>query len=194
MPAIAGGSVPLRDERFKDLFEACHRPLLAYAARRCPTLADAEDVVAEIFVVAWRRLDQVPAGDEALLWLYGVARRTIANQRRGRARRGRLRARLETTFDPTAATPAASNPSGDDAALEALARLSASDQELLRLLAWEELTHAQIAEVLGISVNAVAIRLHRVRARFASAYVKGPGRWRTWPWMKGSLSRRGSRE
>jgi RNA polymerase sigma-70 factor (ECF subfamily) len=194
MPALVGSSISLRDERFKDLFEACHRPLLAYAARRCPTLADAEDVVAEIFVVAWRRLDHVPAGDEALLWLYGVARRTIANQRRGRARRGRLQARLETTFDSTAATPAAPTPSGDDAALEALARLSASDQELLRLLAWEELTHAQIAEVLGISVNAVAIRLHRARARFSSAYVKGPGRWRTWPWMKGSLSRRGSRE
>ena len=194
MPAVAGSSIPLRNERFEDLFEACHRPLLAYAARRCPTLTDAEDVVADVFVIAWRRLDHVPGGDEALLWLYGVARRTIANQRRGLSRRRRLQDRLETTFDQSAASSAAPTPTADDFALEALAHLSASDQELLRLVAWEELTHAEIGQVLGISVNAVAIRLHRARARFSSTFVKGPGRWRTWPWMKGSLSRRGSRE
>jgi len=194
MPAFAGSSIATRHARLEDLFEACHRPPLAYAARRCSTLANAEDAVAEVFVVAWRRLDDVPIGDEALLWLFGVARRAIANQRRGRARRGRLQIRLEATFDPTPTILAAPTPSGDDAALEALARLSASDQELLRLLAWEELTHAEIARVLRISVNAVAIRLHRARTRFSSALVKGPGGWRTWPWMKGSLSRRGSRE
>ncbi|RPH35500.1 MAG: sigma-70 family RNA polymerase sigma factor, partial [Chloroflexi bacterium] len=79
-------------------------------------------------------------------------------------------------------------------ALEALSRLSASDQELLRLVAWEELSHAEIAEVMGISVNAVAIRLHRARARFERALLKGPGRWRTWLSVKGSPSRRTSRE
>lgn len=150
--------------------------------------------MAEIFVVAWRRLDDVPAGDDALLWLYGVARRTIANQRRGLGRRRRLQERLETTLDRQAAPPAAPAPSIDNATLDALARLSASDRELLRLVAWEELSHAEIAQVLGISVNAVAIRLHRARARFQEALVKGPGRWRTWLWMKGSLSRRASRE
>ena len=190
MPRPAGNSDLLRRERFEALFEACHQPLLAYAARRCPTLADAEDVVAEVFVVAWRRLDDVPLGEQALMWLYGVARRTLANHWRGRARRQRLQVRLEET----AAVLVPPTPTGDDAAREALARLSASDQELLRLVAWEELTHAEIAQVLGISVNAVAIRLHRARARFEQALVKGPGRWRTWPWMKGSPSRRPSRE
>jgi RNA polymerase sigma-70 factor (ECF subfamily) len=177
-------------DRLEDLFEAHHRALLAYAARRCPTLSDAEDVVAEVFLVAWRRLDDLPAGDAALPWLYGVARKTIGNQRRGLLRRGRLQARLEQTAERPA-TPA---PTGTEPALEALERLSDDDRELLRLVAWEELSHAEIAAVLGISVNAVAIRLHRARERFEQALVKGPGGWRTWLSMRGSPSRRPSRE
>jgi len=194
MPNPAGNHEILRRARFDALFEDCHRPLLAYAARRSPTLADAEDAVAETFIVAWRRLDDVPAGDDAVPWLYGVARRTLANQRRGLRRRARLAARLEQDAHTTPlSTGAPSSPAGD-AALAALVRLSASDQELLRLVAWEELSHAEIATVLGISVNAVAIRLHRARARFAQAFLKGPTRWRTWHWVKGSMSRRATRE
>jgi RNA polymerase sigma-70 factor (ECF subfamily) len=177
-------------DRLEELFEVHHRALLAYAARRTPTLTDAEDVVAEVFLVAWRRLDDVPAGDGALPWLYGVARKTIGNQRRGLFRRRRLRDRLEQTAErPTIPTPTGGQP-----ALDALELLSASDQELLRLVAWEELSHAEIAAVMGISVNAVAIRLHRARARFEQALVKGPSRWRTWLSVKGSPSRRPSRE
>lgn len=177
-------------DRFEALFEAHHRALLAYAARRCPSLTDAEDVVADVFLVAWRRLGDVPAGEEALPWLYGVARRTVANQRRSTNRRTNLQARLEQTVErPVAiATPDA------EPALDVLARLSDDDQELLRLVAWEELSHAEIAQVLDISVNAVAIRLHRARGRFEQAMVKGPSRWRTWLSVKGSPSRRPSRE
>jgi RNA polymerase sigma-70 factor (ECF subfamily) len=177
-------------DRFEALFEAHHRALLAYAARRCPSLTDAEDVVADVFVVAWRRLDDVPAGDDALPWLYGVARRTIGNQRRGTARRANLQARLEQTTERPVVPP----PADTEPALEALSRLSRDDQELLRLVAWEGLSHAEIAQALGISVNAVAIRLHRARARFEKTMVKGPSRWRTWLSVKGSQSRRPSRE
>jgi RNA polymerase sigma-70 factor (ECF subfamily) len=190
MPDPAGSRRSVPGDRLEDLFEAHHRALLAYAARRCPTVSDAEDVVAEVFLVAWRRLDDVPAGDAALPWLYGVARKTIGNQRRGLLRRGRLQARLEQTAERPA-TPA---PTGTEPALEALARLSEGDRELLRLVAWEGLSHAEIAAVLGISVNAVAIRLHRARSRFEQALVKGPGGWRTWLSMRGSPSRRPSRE
>jgi RNA polymerase sigma-70 factor (ECF subfamily) len=190
MPDPAGSRRSVPGDRLEDLFEAHHRALLAYAARRCPTLSDAEDVVAEVFLVAWRRLDDVPAGDEALPWLYGVARKTIGNQRRGFLRRGRLQARLEQTAErPTTPVPTDTQP-----ALEALERLSEGDRELLRLVAWEGLSHAEIATVLGISVNAVAIRLHRARGRFEQALVKGPGGWRTWLSLKGSPSRRPSRE
>lgn len=190
MPDPAGSRRSVPGNRLEDLFETHHRALLAYAARRTPSLADAEDVVADVFLVAWRRLDDVPEGDGALPWLYGVARKTIGNQRRGLFRRGRLQHRLEQTAErPTPATPTGSEP-----ALAALERLRESDRELLRLVAWEELSHAEIAAMLGISVNAVTIRLHRARARFEEALVKGPGGWRTWLSVKGSPSRRPSRE
>ena len=90
--------------------------------------------------------------------------------------------------------PVTDGPDDGGAALAALARLSSSDQELLRLVAWEELTHAEIAHVLDISVNAVTIRLHRARQRFEQSLVKGSGRWRTWTSVKGNLARRPSRE
>jgi RNA polymerase sigma-70 factor (ECF subfamily) len=190
MPDPAGSRRSVPGDRLEDLFEAHHRALLAYAARRTPSLTDAEDAVAEVFLVAWRRLDDVPEGDAALPWLYGVARKTIGNQRRGLLRRGRLQERLAQSADRTT-TPA---PTGTEPALAALEQLKASDRELLRLVAWEELSHAEIAAVLGISVNAVAIRLHRARARFEKALVKGPGGWRTWLSVRGSPSRRPSRE
>lgn len=190
MPDPAGSRPTVPGDRVEELFEAHHRALLAYAARRSPTLADAEDIVAEVFLVAWRRLEDVPPGNEALPWLYAVARKTLGNQRRGFLRRGRLQQKLEQTAE----RPDSPRPTATEPALEALARLSADDQELLRLVAWEELSHAEIAAILGISVNAVAIRLHRARARFEQALVKGPSRWRTWLSVKGSASRRPSRE
>jgi RNA polymerase sigma factor (sigma-70 family) len=192
MPDPAGSRPTVLGDRLEKLFEAHHRALLAYAARRSATMADAEDVVAEVFLVAWRRLDDVPAGDDALPWLYAVARKTLGNQRRGFLRRGRLRERLEQTAERPGLAPQPAP--ATEPALEALSRLSAGDQELLRLVAWEELSHAEIAAILGISVNAVAIRLHRARARFEQAMVKGPSRWRTWLSVKGSPSRRPSRE
>jgi RNA polymerase sigma-70 factor (ECF subfamily) len=153
---------------FDSLFEENHGAVLAYALRRARVEADAEDVAAETFSIAWRRLEAVP--DEPLPWLYGVARRVLANQRRGIARRSRLIERL-TTFRSTPIVPAPVEP-----VIEALARLSPDDQELLRLVVWEELTHAEIAAILGISPNAVAIRLHRARRRFADALQALTGR------------------
>ncbi|RPH35179.1 MAG: RNA polymerase subunit sigma-24, partial [Chloroflexi bacterium] len=126
MPDPAGSRPTVPGDRLEELFEAHHRALLAYAARRSPTLADAEDVVAEVFLVAWRRLEDVPAGDGALPWLYGVARRTLGNQRRGFLRRGRLQHKLEQTSERPMQTPSPDS----EPALEALGRLSADDQEL----------------------------------------------------------------
>lgn len=146
-----------RRQRFQSIFDACYRPLVAYARRRCSP-ADADDLVAEVLTVAWRRLDDIPTGAE-LPWLYGVARRLLANQRRGASRRLRLLDRLQR--EP-AAQPA--SPAGDHL-LDALARLSADDQEVLRLAAWEQLKPAEIATVLGCSDNAAALRLSRARAR-----------------------------
>lgn len=151
-------------ERFDALFLAHQRAILAYAMRRCASLADAEDAAAETFTIAWRKIGHVP--EDALPWLYAVARRVLANQRRGTGRRERLASLLRVE---DVATPVRVGEDLDGPAFEALAAMRPADQELLRLVAWEELGNAQIALVLGISPNAVAIRLHRARARFAAA-------------------------
>lgn len=150
--------------RFEGVFERHQRAVHAYALRRARSTADAEDAVAETFLTAWRRLDDVPA--DPLPWLYGVARRVLANQHRSSGRRAKLLDRLRRQPDPGFPAPA-----GDPRAVRALDGLSVDDQELLRLVAWEELSHGEIATVMGITPNAVAIRLHRARQRFAAAYA-----------------------
>ena len=154
--------------RFDALFTAHQRHVLAYALRRTQAPADAEDVAAETFTIAWRKIDAVPAA-EPLPWLYAVARRVLANHRRGNGRRERLAALLRVE---DVATPIRAGEERDGPAFTALASLSPADQELLRLVAWEELGNQQIAAVLGITPNAVAIRLHRARARFADALAR----------------------
>ena len=156
---------PSQLTRFDALFTELQRPVLAYAMRRSQTLADAEDVAAETFTIAWRKFDAIPT-EEPLLWLYAVARRVLANHRRGNGRRERLAALLRVE---DVATPLRAGEDHDGPAFVALASLSPADQELLRLVAWEELGNQQIADVLGVTPNAVAIRLHRARARFADA-------------------------
>lgn len=156
--------------RFDTLFADHHRPILAYAMRRTPTLADAEDVAAETFTIAWRKLDAVPA--DALPWLYAVARRVVANHRRGNGRRERLSALFRVADVPT---PLRAGEDHDGPAFAALASLPPADQEVLRLVAWEDLGNQEIAAVLGVTPNAVAIRLHRARARFADALARTSG-------------------
>lgn len=156
--------------RFDALFREHQRHVLAYAIRRTSTAADAEDVAAATFIVAWRKIDSVPA--EALPWLYAVARRVLANHRRGIGRRERLAALLRVEDVPT---PTRAGEDLDGPVFAALASLSPADQELLRLVAWEELGNREIATILGITPNAVAIRLHRARARFADALAGRPG-------------------
>jgi RNA polymerase sigma-70 factor (ECF subfamily) len=171
--------------RLEGIFRAYERRVLAYALRRTSSPADAEDAAAETFTIAWRKIERVP--EDALPWLLGVARRVIANQRRGSQRRAWLSWRLER--QPT--SEATSLPVGeatDGPALSALARLRPDDQELLRLVAWDDLDHGGIGRVLGISPNAVAIRLHRARRRFADELMKDPGRIRTSIEAKGTVN------
>ncbi|WP_369371506.1 RNA polymerase sigma factor [Promicromonospora sp. Populi] len=152
-----------RKDRFTALFESTHRALLAYAVRRVAEPADAADVVAESFLVAWRRIEDVPSGDDTRPWMFGVARRVLANARRGDRRRLALADRLRDHLTDVVPPP-------DDAGSDverALARLSDDDQELLRLVAWEELARDEIALVLDISRTAVRVRLHRARRRLA---------------------------
>ena len=155
-------------DRFDALFATHQRLVLAYAMRRCANLVDAEDVAAETFIVAWRKIDAIPM--DPTPWLYAVARRILANQRRGNGRRERLASLLRVQ---DVANPERAGVDRDGPVFDALASLPPADQEILRLVAWEGLGHRQIAEVLGITANAVAIRLHRARARFAAALEAG---------------------
>jgi len=149
--------------RFAELWRDNYPPVLAYLARRAPD--QARDLAADVFTVAWRRLSDVP--EDPLPWLIGVARKVLANDRRAARRRSALRLRLATERAPLADDPAARFDSPD--LQQAWRSLSARDRELLALLAWEGLTPAQAALVLGCSEGALAVRLHRARARLARA-------------------------
>ena len=161
--------MPDRRRRFDALFEATNRQVLAYALRRTREPTDAEDAAAETFAIAWRRIDEVPPDPLTLPWLYGVARRVLANQRRGDSRRSNLLGRL---FDRTRVAAPGPELEIGGPLTAALAHLRPDDRELLRLVAWEDLDHAAIATALGISVNAVGIRLHRARKRFADVHAR----------------------
>ncbi|GAB3960253.1 hypothetical protein GCM10029978_009080 [Actinoallomurus acanthiterrae] len=154
-------------DEFATVYERNYRPLLGYALRRCHSPDDAADVVAETFAIAWRRADDLPRGDEARLWLYGTARRVLANHRRGERRHAIKTAVLR---DELAVLPATASDTPDDTPVaEVFRALPDRDRELLALVAWEGLGIAEIAKVLECSRNAVSIRLHRARKRFARA-------------------------
>ena len=142
------------EERFRAIYRRHHAAVVAYARRRVP--ADTvEDVVAETFLVCWRKLDRVP--DEPLPWLYAVARKTLANQRRAAARQTRRAIR---------ATAGEAVLFEDDPALGgAFSQLSEHDQEVLRLVAWEGLSLREAATVLGCSAIACRVRFHRAKRR-----------------------------
>ncbi|MHB1538981.1 MAG: RNA polymerase sigma factor [Solirubrobacteraceae bacterium] len=140
------------------LYERHAAAVHAYALRRSDRQT-AEEVTAQVFLVAWRRRSAVP--EEALPWLYGVARRVLAEQRRGASRRRRLTERLHLTASREAAVPELA----DSGLAEALQRLSGGDRETLLLRYWEELEPPQIAGVLGCSVAAATMRVHRARRR-----------------------------
>ena len=150
---------PPADAELEELWHEWHRHVLAYALRRADPVT-AEDVVAETFTVAWRRLGDVP--ERPLPWLLGVARRVLANQRRGERRRGALVDRLGVESRAAAGAP----DQQEGLALTALASLGERDREALLLHAWEGLDHAEAGTVMGCSAATYAVRLHRARRRF----------------------------
>jgi RNA polymerase sigma factor (sigma-70 family) len=159
-----------RRRRFDELYAAYHRQVLGYLLRRTGDTDDAADAFADTFLTAWRRLDDVPEGESARMWLYGTARRTLANYRRGERRRvalaDRLRADLARSYQPP-------EYEGELAAISAaLASLPEPDRELIALVAWEGLDAGQIGTMLGCSRNAARIRLHRARRKLAAEMAR----------------------
>jgi RNA polymerase sigma factor (sigma-70 family) len=162
-----GDTGPDDAQRFTALYRA-HHSLVRDFARRRVGVDLAQEVVAETFLVAWRRLDDIPG--TAIPWLYRVALYEIANLRRRQAKAARLHDALREDGIATA--------KGDDAdditelaraVGVAFATLNSRDQEILRLAAWEQLSSSEGAAVLQCSVPAYRMRLHRARIRLASA-------------------------
>jgi RNA polymerase sigma factor (sigma-70 family) len=150
--------------RFGLLFDAHRRTVLAYVLRRVDDREDAADVLAETFLIAWRRLEDVPRGDGARPWLLGVARRVLANQRRGARRHFGLADRLGRELAGRLATVDEASET-DLLVRRALASLSERDREVLMLAAWEGLSPAEIATAIGVSRVTARSRLHRARRR-----------------------------
>jgi len=153
------------DERFDAVFRATYARVLGYARRRAPD-AVAQDVAAETYAIAWRRRRRLPSDDLVLAWLLAIARRALANQSRSERRRLRLSRRLaEAPRAPTDPAPSADGPDVHTA----MAALSGADRELLRLAYWDDLSPAQIAQVVGVSPSTASVRLHRARRRLRAA-------------------------
>ncbi|GAB3956550.1 RNA polymerase sigma factor [Micromonospora vulcania] len=153
------------EDRFRRVYAANFEPLLAYALRRVEQPEDAADVVAETFLIAWRRSREMPPEAEVRLWLHGVARRVLANHHRGGARRGRLGDRLRQRLRVGSAVDPGSEVPERLTVRAALARLSEADREVLMLTFWEGLEPREVATILQVSPTAVRTRLSRARAR-----------------------------
>ena len=147
---------------FERLFREHYATVHRYVARRVESAA-VQDVVAETFLTAWRRFDQVEG--DPLPWLLGIARRVCANHLRGRARRTALRERLVAEPAPGQPAPA----TADRELLTALASLPEEDREALLLVGWDRLSNAEAARIIGCGTGTFAVRLHRARRRLARA-------------------------
>lgn len=152
-------------ENFEQLFRDTRADLLAYVLRRSRNAEDAADVLAETYLIAWQKLEKVPKGERARLWLFGVARNLLM---KGASRRHSANALAERLANELRSAGPIHLPVEDerrDALCRVLAALSVRDREILTMTAWEGLTPKQVARVMGTSANVVRVRLHRARAR-----------------------------
>jgi RNA polymerase sigma-70 factor (ECF subfamily) len=154
-------------EEFSQMYRQHYGPVLRYALRRTDP-ETARDIAAETFLVAWRRRHQVP--DPTLPWLYGVSRRVLANERRSGYRRVSLQQMLDQAgaVAPASVDDPAELVSEVDRFRRLLFELTPGDREVLRLVAWEQLSLSEAAQVLGCTTNGAAVRLHRARRRLAA--------------------------
>ena len=163
----------LSRQRFEEIYAANHDRIIGYVLRRTIDPDDAADAVGETFLVAWRRIADVPRGEEARLWLYGVARRVLAEQRRQTQRHSRAVSELTVQLRASLKTYAADSHGAPDRAdareglADAFRSLPEGDREVLGLVGWEGLTPTEIARVLDCSPTTARVRLHRARRRFA---------------------------
>lgn len=158
------------DERFRALFAADFDDVWRFARRRCASSSDADDIAAQVFAVAWRRRDDAPT-DDIRLWLFGVARNLLANHHRSGDRARRLERRLagERPARPLATVGDVESDDRGEPLRAAIAELNEQDREVIVMRYWDELAVTEIASLLGLTPNAVSMRLHKSRQRLAAA-------------------------
>ena len=171
---------PSDDERFRRVFADYHEAIQRYCARRLDTWDDANDAAAEVFLVVWRRVRELPRGDEAKLWIYGIARNTVKDFHRKQRRWTALRSRLARQGGAVATDPAVQvvRRSEDERVLAAVQRLRPLDREVLQLREWDGLSHTEIGSVLGVEPHAVEMRRHRALRRLARLLEHEERSWR----------------
>ena len=157
-----------RRERFESVVDVVYEPLQRYLGRRAQA-ADVSELLNDSLLVIWRGLEQIPA-DDPLPWSYGIAKRCLANHRRGSRRRLRLVGKLTEVAPRHQSAPDVPMSGFDNPRLEAaIGELDESERELVRLWAWERLEPRQIAVVLDTTPNAVSLRLTRVKKKIVSS-------------------------
>jgi RNA polymerase sigma-70 factor (ECF subfamily) len=160
-----------KESRFRALFGENYRQLSRYARHRGLNAEEADDLIASTFEVVWRRFESVPDGDEAVLWLYGIAHNQLRNLRRSKRRQTRLAARIM----PVTSMPDAAEP-GDipvETIRAALRALTFDDREVILLVAGQGLSADEVGVVLGCGGTTARSRLHRARKRLAIILEEG---------------------
>jgi RNA polymerase sigma-70 factor, ECF subfamily len=157
----------LREERFRAAFEEHYRAVARYLRTRGHESADADDLIAGTFEVAWRKIDKVPEGREALPWLLGVARNLSRNARRKSQREASFVNELSTVTVPSAEMPSADRAHTAEI-MSALVQLKPLDRDLILLVAWDELTPSEAGQVLGLRAVTARSRLHRARQHLSA--------------------------
>ena len=163
MSNTSGTALSSDDEsRFVATYERYLQPVYVYCRRRVS--ADrADDVVADVFLTVWKKIDQLPPEDQALNWIYAIAYRSVLHQWRSGSRQRRLKDKLVQLGGVGVALPEEQIVQSHESrqVLDATSRLKAVDQEILRLSLWEELSHSEIASVLNLSPEAARQRFSR---------------------------------
>ena len=161
-------SIPSHESAFREIFDANHRAIQAYCWRRLPASV-ADDAAADVFLAAWRKINDAPPADERRLWLYGIARNVVRNANRSSNRRRALANRWSNEpmrHEPGPETIILRNEE-EKARIAALERLRAEEREIVLLRAWEGLSSREIAAVLDLTPKAVDNRLARIRTKLS---------------------------
>jgi RNA polymerase sigma-70 factor (ECF subfamily) len=152
------------DQRFHRLYVETSQDLLAFLLRRSHTAEDAADCLSETFRITWEKRQRIPAGDDARPWLYGIARNVLRRERASAEREAEAAHEIALAAQRSGAIT-----STNTAALTALASLSPLDQEIITMLAWDDLAAREVAVILGLSPNVVRVRAHRAREQLRNA-------------------------